>query len=147
MYGPSLLEKTWNELDAITARIIAGSATEADKGYARGLAFTLSLFMAPHLTTSQDVAREAKKRHDMKAAGEDYETPGLGSRIYEPPPGNNKYSTDAPEKQKIKASKPQPPTPNLTPEQIVAINNAKTFFTSEELAEMYKTTPAFIESL
>lgn len=156
-YGPTLLQKTWDELDSVMNEIMAADHAEPSvqvtKGYARGLAFTLSLFMVPHFTTPADVSREAKKRWDMRQAGTDYETPGLGSRTYEPPPGDNKYSTVSKVRRELKTPSPEPkpvaPKPEvlLTEAQIVAIKNARVMFTSEELAQMYGTTAKFIESL
>jgi hypothetical protein len=146
-YGPSLLEKTWAELDAVTARLmnpVLATNKEQDKGYAQGLAFTLSLFMAPHLTTPQDVAREAKRRYENKDNPE-YCTPGLAERRYEPPPGDHKLSRIPAEKAKL--SKPKPAEPALTPEQVAGIKNALGMFTAQELADMYKVSVATIESL
>jgi hypothetical protein len=146
-YGPSLLEKTWAELDAVTARLmnpVLATNKEQDKGYAQGLAFTLSLFMAPHLTTPEDVAREAKRRWENRNNPE-YCTPGLAERRYEPPPGDHKLSRIPAEKAKL--SKPKPAEPALTPEQVAGIKNALGMFTAQELADMYKVSVATIESL
>lgn len=144
-YGPSLLEQTWTELDFYTARIIEDGQKEYDKGYARGLAKTLSLFMVPHFTTPDAIVKEAKKRYDMKKAGEEYCTPGLAERKYEPPPGDHKLSRIPAEKAKL--SKPKAAEPALSAEQIAGIKNALGMFSAKELADMYKVSVATIESL
>lgn len=99
-HGPTLLQQLWDEADSKYAEFRPlkageGHASEVAilQGQLRGLAFALSLFMQPHLTSVADVSREVAKRYQMKQAGEEYETPGLGSRIYEPPPGDHKYAT------------------------------------------------------
>ena len=139
-YGPSLLQQLWDRMDSVTASIIKGGGTvgEYDKGEARGIAFALSLYMVPHFRTSDDIVREAVKRHKMKAAGEEYETPGLGSRTYEPPPGENKLaSRPAPAKMKI--------PDHLTPDDIQDIKNSA--FPIEMLASTYDTTPPVIKAI
>jgi hypothetical protein len=115
------------------------------KGYAQGLAFTLSLFMAPHLTTPQDVAREAKRRYENKNNPE-YCTPGLAERKYEPPPGDHKLSRQSEQRAKVMASKPKV-THNLTDEQINMIKSAAGMFSPEDLAGMYDVSVTVIKSL
>lgn len=102
-YGPSLLEKTWLEMDRVTEQILDADEPEPNtpehaalaalKGRARGIAYTLSLFMVPHFDTENAIVREAVKRIQMKRAGEIYETAGLFERRYEAPPSNGKIST------------------------------------------------------
>lgn len=148
VYGPSLLEKCWAELDRVTARLIdpilAGDK-EQDKGYAQGLAFTLSLFMAPHLTTSQDIAREAKRRYENKDNPE-YCTPGLAERKYEPPPGDHKLSRQTEHRAKVMATKPKV-SHTLTEQQISMIKAGAEMFSAEDLAPMYGVSVAVIQSL
>lgn len=138
VYGPSLLEQTWAELDAVTERLLNPSIIpeEHDVGYARGLAFTLSLFMMPHFRTPKDVAREARKRWQMKQAGEEYVSPGLASRRYEAPPDNHKLdvrSGGVPVKSKSKGKQ-------LSDVELAAIKNAAAMFPHEELAKVYGIT-------
>lgn len=150
VYGPSLLEKCWAELDSVIDEIMAADHTEPSvqvtKGYARGLAYTLSLFMAPHLTTPADVSKEAKKRWNARQVGDtEYCTPGLAARKYEPPPGDHKLSRQT--EQRAKMSNPKPPSHNLTDEQINMIKAAAGMFSPEDLAGMYDTTVAVIKSV
>lgn len=91
--GPTLLQRTWDMLDMHTHDLLSnldmdpmGRLTIASK--ARAIAEVLAMFMPPHFATADDIAREAKRRWLAKQNGETYETPGLGSRAYEPPPGS-----------------------------------------------------------
>lgn len=145
-YGPSLLEQTWAELDQVTARLMTSPNNRLvdDRGYAQGLAFTLSLFMVPHFTSPTDISREAKKRYQMKQTGEEYCTPGLVERKYEPPPGDHKLSRISEEKAKAMRPKSQP---KLTQAEIDSIKNAAGMFSSEELAKVYKITVAVVNQV
>lgn len=149
VYGPSLLEKTWAELDRVTKEIMEQVHQPAEvgsqRGYAQGLAFTLSLFMAPHLTTPQDVAREAKRRYENRNNPE-YCTPGLAERKYEPPPGDHKLSRQTEQRAKVSAA-PKQPQHKLTDEQITMIKSAASMFSPEDLAGMYEVPVTVIKSL
>lgn len=145
VYGPSLLEKTWAELDRITALLFNGEKSEENIGYARGLAFTLSLFMVPHFTTPADIAREASKRYKMKAVDETYETPGLGTRKYEPPPGDFKTDRNGAERAKVMATKPK--GKQLSDTEEAAIKHAAVMFSPEELAKTYGITVARVKEI
>lgn len=147
VYGPSLLEKTWFELDVVTHRLMTKTSLETDRGYAQGLAFTLALFMAPHLTTPNDVAREAKKRWEMKQAGEEYTTPGLGERRYEPPPGDHKLSRQTEQRAKVSAAPKPKRVTWLTDEQVEMVKAAAGMFSAADLAGMYEVPVEVIESL
>jgi len=50
---------------------------------ARAFAECIAIFMPPHFTTADDVAREAKMRYNAKQAGDEHQTAGLGQRRYE----------------------------------------------------------------
>lgn len=144
VYGPSLLEKTWAELDEVTARLMAGDPTDTDKGYARGLAFTLSLFMVPHFTTPGDIAREAKRRHQEKLAGnEEYCTAGLAYRKYEAPPTDHKLDTRG----EMPTKRAAPKGKQLGDTELAAIKNAAAMFSVEELAKVYGITVARVREI
>lgn len=154
-YGPSLLQQLWDEMDRTTEQLmnpavmvevqlpgtseITSMSNEVAKGRARGIAHALSLFMMPHFTTEDAVVREAVKRYKMKKAGEEYETPGLGSRTYEPPPGDAKLATAPARRQ---------PTHNLDADQIAKIKmKADGGWDTETLAMAYAVSEAVIKSI
>ncbi len=144
-YGPSLLQQLWDKADEeykIYVELRVDPPTNAvllTQGKLQGIAFALSLFMQPHLVTVADVSREVKKRSDMKAAGEEYETPGLGQRIYEAPPGNNKYET--------RSSAAILLDHGLTPNQVEQIKTFASHFTHEQLAANFKVPVSTIQSI
>lgn len=85
---PTLLESLWAKLDEDVRAIMAGSVNaEYCKAHASGLSEAIALLHAPYFETKEEVSREALKRHKEREAGNDYETPGLGSRRNELPPG------------------------------------------------------------
>jgi hypothetical protein len=144
-YGPTLLQQYWDELDRVVALLMQNKpepsySDEWTKGYARGLAFTLSLLMVPHFRTQDEIIREAIKRKQMLDAGEEYDTPGLGSRRFEPPPGDNKLATSPP-----KAAPPVKPTPRitLTEEDQEEVRNSP--MPAQLLASAYECSIAEIE--
>lgn len=143
-YGPSLLEKTWAELDRITGLLVEGERSEEGIGYARGLAFTLSLFMMPHFTTPADIACEAKKRYKMKLVNEEYETPGLGTRKYEAPPADFKTEKQSPERAKVMSKSKGK---QLSDTEEAAIKNAAIMFSVEELAKTYGISVARVKEI
>lgn len=79
----TLVQQMWEKLDLAFQPIAQGMGTEKDKARARAIAECIAIFMPPFFTTADDVVREAVRRHKADEAGEDYETPGLGSRRYE----------------------------------------------------------------
>lgn len=96
--GGSLLEKCWIEVDQLLDALMtpAAGGVPHDKrsvayqqplGRLQGIAYVLSLFMAPHLITEKDVLAEAMRRHKARLAGDEtYCTAGLAARRLEPPP-------------------------------------------------------------
>jgi hypothetical protein len=85
----TLVELMWARADA---QYVAFAAAEHDSpamytegGKLRGIVEMIAIFMTPHFANGDEVAREVIKRAKAKVAGETYETPGLGSRIYEMP--------------------------------------------------------------
>lgn len=84
----TLVEQVWKKLDEDMAALMQpGGSTDfvALKARLRAFAEVLAIFMTPHFNTADEVAREAKRRYQNRH-NEDYETPGLNSRRYEPPP-------------------------------------------------------------
>ena len=141
----TLIGQMWDELDRVTEPLAQGQGTDYDKGYARGVAAMLAMFMVPHFTTADEIVREAVKRYKAKAAGEEYETPGLGSRRMEPPPGSeSKYKVPAtakPYTRKVEVK--------LGEQQQKAIKFAKEsgMFTVEVLAKTYGVSVAVINQI
>ena len=150
-YGPTLLQQLWAEMDRVTTRLLlpevfekqvadaieAGHMVQHDLSSreeliarARGIAYALSLFMVPHFKSEDDIVREAAKRVRAKYTEDNsepgtftpYETPGLGSLVYQPPPGDNKYART--ESAKPPAPKVRTIPPHLTPANIRTIKDS-----------------------
>lgn len=91
--GKSLLEKLWDELDAVVKQIFEWDKTDsfaADgliklKGEAIGLAKAITVFHQPFFTEVGAVSKEAAHRYKMKKAGEAYQTIGIAERRFEMP--------------------------------------------------------------
>jgi hypothetical protein len=97
--GKSIIEKSWEQLDAQLDEIIAlkakvnslggGDTMKVDtegwidqfaaaRARARGKAEILALFMAPHFNTADEVSMESSRRRAARLAGDtSYVTPGL----------------------------------------------------------------------
>ena len=160
--GPTLLQRTWDLLDSKTEIIMmprVGDENELSlqnraeaRHQARGIAEVLALFMVPHFTTADEIVREAVRRYKAKQAGDtEYETAGLGSRAWEPPPGDTKYkpveqtATPAPRK-RLGARKPA--EKQLTEAEKASIKQGLTFgITASQLADTFKVSVQTIESL
>lgn len=151
----TLLEQAWEDLDEVMDVLMDGNL-DADqvqrfRGEARGMAKLLARFMSPHLRTADDIAREAKRRYDARKAGEQYETPGLGHRRQEPPPGSPVRTAPASVSAgratgpRTKASK----ISTLSVEERTAIKAALNsgLFEVKQLCDIYKLTPEDVESL
>jgi hypothetical protein len=81
----TLVQQLWDKLDIEYSLIVESQAQNPDetKGRARAFAESIAIFMPPFFSTADDVVREAGRRYKADKAGEQYETPGLGSRRYE----------------------------------------------------------------
>jgi hypothetical protein len=97
----TLVQKLWGLMDdamgefkAVDAEDIPDPATlEHHKGRLTGLADSLAIFMVPHFDSREGILKEANRRWKAKQRGDAYETPGLNSLRYQPPPGTpNKYT-------------------------------------------------------
>jgi hypothetical protein len=118
-YGPSLLEQLWLDADsayriAISDRLGNEPVKDYHKGYLNAMCKALALFMMPHFSTPKEIGAELKKRHE---SGDDYETPGLNERRYDPPPGDSKLATRAPSVGIRASDKPKPKT--LLPPDVI----------------------------
>lgn len=80
----TLVQQMWEKLDVEYESLVM-SGDESWKHKARSTAECIAIFMPPHFRTADEVVKEAVKRFKAKEAGEDYETPGLGTRRYETP--------------------------------------------------------------
>lgn len=85
----SLLEALWDKIDAEVKSIMeaAEERREYHKARASGIAEAIALMHSPYFETTEEVSREALVRYRAFSAGEQYETPGLGIRRNELPPG------------------------------------------------------------
>jgi hypothetical protein len=60
--GKSILEMLWEELDAIVERLMAGAASEEDKGRAQGVAYAIAVIENPYLPSVERIREEAMDR-------------------------------------------------------------------------------------
>jgi hypothetical protein len=104
------------------------------KGKARGIAEMIAIFMNPHFTDANEVAREAKRRADARARlDESYETAGLGQRRYEHPPS---VTTEDALKYKREPAK----KPIMSDEDMTKMKRAYGSFPPELLAKTFNIT-------
>lgn len=147
----TLVEDMWHKADAAYLRITEENLSAEElakrKGVVRGMCDMIAIFMVPHFKTADEVGRELLKRAAAHQAGEEYETPGLGGRRYEPPPGENKYlqnrSTPA-----VKESTP-PSKSKLSEADTESIKFAfeSGMFTKEQISKTYGVSVATVEQL
>lgn len=158
--GPTLLQRTWDLLDAEVDLIFdpSGEYIEYHKNRARAIAEVLAMFMVPHFASADEISKEAMKRRKAREAGDtEYETAGLGSRRYEPPAAAileraREQGRNAPAKTKTRAPRTprtQPPSGKRIPEQ--AIETAKQgistgMFTVAQIATGYGMTEAEVKA-
>lgn len=127
----SFVEPIWKLLDEQMDRLAQIDSGHPEwlgtRAQARAYANTLAILMPPFFTTADDIAREAKKRYDMRKAGTDYETPGLGRLRYEPA-GSTLVK--------------QPGVPNISNEVRESLKGALAsgLFPPEQLAKMYNVS-------
>lgn len=93
--GPTLVQQMWEMMDNETKKVMVRSGVEMQdfeaKCRARMLAEVLALFMVPHFHGADQIAREALRRYRAEKAGDkEYETPGVGTQRYVPPPGTRR---------------------------------------------------------
>lgn len=152
--GRALLLQTWSLLDEAVVTIMEPGdfiqdkeKKDSAKQQARAYANVLALFMQPFFTDADSVAREAIARYKARQAGTVHDTPGLAEHIWDmtknwdgservlPGIENKKVDLHANER-------------TLTPEEVTAVQNAlaSNMFTSEQLAEMFKTSVAVVET-
>lgn len=146
----TLVEQMWHRLDSIMDELalLPKNTAEMDpeeyreheifeanlKGKARGVAEMIAIFMNPHFTDANEVAREAKRRADARARqDESYETAGLGQRRYEHPPSVT--AEDA-----VKYKREPAPKPILSPDEITKMKRAYGSFPPDLLAKTFGIT-------
>jgi hypothetical protein len=148
----TLVEQAWDLLDSHMDELLLAQQQEpvdeflvaSLKGKCRGVAEVLGMFMVPYFRNANDVAAEAKRRADARARKDaEYETAGLKSLRYQPPP-------DSPSKYKSGAAMPSigdRSKHNLSDADIQGIKNAAQFFSKEDLAKTYKVTVRIIDEI
>lgn len=112
------------------------------KGKARGMAEMIAIFMNPHFTDANQVAREAKRRAEARARKDaEYETAGLKSRRFESPGGADldKYKREPARKSKALAK--------VTPDDAAKIERAYETFPKDLLAKTFKVSEAEIDEI
>lgn len=148
-YGPSLLQQLWNKADNTYMELLGWSSTheptpeaELDRQVLRGKLIgycdALALYMVPHFTTQNEIANEIVKRYQKSEAGEEYETAGLGSRTYEPPPGDHKLARQQSYQVKITLSREDQELVKSTPVEAGS---------DELMARMFKCSAAEIKAI
>lgn len=167
-----LWEKLDNEMDGIMAADPDSSDKMKHSQRARAFAESIAIFMPPFFTTADEVAKEAKRRYDARKAGEDYETPGLGSRRYEgavraaeqhasaaagwygTPDGTYTSQPERAGEKAVRASRTKAavaPAIKLTEQEQTAIKAAHeqmpTVFTPEVLAKNYGVSVAVVKQV
>lgn len=112
------------------------------RGKARGMAEMIAIFMNPHFTDANEVAREAKRRADARARKDDtYETVGLNQRRYEAPPTSSEVT-----RYKREPSRPGSKLP-VTPIEAEKIRAAYGTFPVDMLAKAYKITEKQVKEI
>ena len=162
--GRSTLEKMWDEMDDVTTAILDKTEYNGMQGasliaYAKGIAFTLSMWTHPYFKTISEISREAGARYKMSKKLIPWRpTP---SYRYNPLPAPtraapNQVSHDptvvkqAPKAAARKKATPAAAAkPNLSDDQIAAIKAAGSsgMFGPEELASMYKVEIGVVRAL
>lgn len=142
------LRDIWGQLD-LRVNDIMGEEPPDDPGFkeraryeARGLAVALAVLMPPFFYKPDEIAREAKKRWDERAIGNDsYETPGMGRLRLKPPP--TEYTTAGLRKTDTSV---QTTLDDQTKAGIKAALESG-LFTDKQLASTYSVTEEYIRSL
>jgi len=136
-----LVEQMWAKADEAFAKLLEYNDTDnRDKSYHQGecrmAAELIAIFMTPHFKTGDEIVREIVKRQQMKAAGEPYETPGLGYRIYELP-------KDADKPREVKTAEARIAVPGkLSAEDISMIKFMKDTQPLKTIADLFDITMA-----
>lgn len=145
----TLVEEMWHRLDSVMDELaLLQAEPEPDhdmlltlKGRARGIAEMIAIFMRPHFSNANEVAREAKRRADARAREDkEYETRGLGQYRYSPP--------SAEEAVKYKREPEKRPKPAIVSEDDAAkIRKAFNHFPIEMLAKTFGITEAQVKTI
>jgi hypothetical protein len=145
--GPTLLQQVWDMLDVEVDLIYSERIEFKDyhKHRARMIAEVLALFMPPHFRTPDEVAREGIKRYKAREAGDDrYETAGLGSRAFEPPPAAVAAAAEfrTSSRTPAKRSAPKPSGKSVPDSALPAVKQALEtgMFTVAQIAKTYGMT-------
>lgn len=158
--GPTLVQKMWMELDTTMDSLMKAArqkpVDEDDAKQvqtvvhelrirARAQGEMLAMFMYPHFNNTDEIAQEAKRRWNARQVGDtEYETAGIGSRRFEPPPGTPARTTPSgPVKSTVKNVK------QLSSEDTEAVKNAleSGMFTAEQLAKAYGVSVDTVKSV
>lgn len=158
----TLVHKMWATADLVMDELVASMALQETEptderkedilkaqGKLRGICLCLAIFMIPHFTTEEEIAKEIRIRYRHRSKAEDYETKGLGSRRYELPRSEDeKPKVGSPERPRITLP-PAPPKAtkhSLGEMEIKAIKFAADsgMFSNADLAKTYKVSEAVI---
>jgi hypothetical protein len=138
----TLLEEAWIAADRVYERVSTEDLDDKKmlllRGELNGYCKFLAMFSKPYFGTAKEVGDEIRKRHNMRTAGEDYETPGLGSRRYELADARKGVAMPAAERA----------TKVLTPEEVQTIKAASAGgFSPEQIAQVYEVTLDVVKSV
>lgn len=147
--GYSILEKCWDELDDATAALIEGREYNGMsgpdlKGFAKGIAFMLTMMAHPHFKTIAEIAAEAKARYQMQRDIIPYRpTPSYRYNPLPQPSAPNLGRTEpAVKRTTTKSSRGRVTSVQLSSDKIAAIKaaSASGMFSPDDIAKMYGVT-------
>lgn len=142
-----LVEQMWAKADEAYVELLTAKENHVEnavarwQGACRVAAELIALFMTPHFRTGDEVVREIVKRKEMKDKGEQYETPGLGYRIYELPRDEAKPRISKPAAERVAVPG------KLTAEDIQMITFMKDAQPIKTIAELFDITVPEVEAV
>lgn len=149
-YGPTIQQQKWKMLDDLIDEIMAHSDTERERNSykifqarARQMAVVLALSMQPFFHTADEIAEEAMRRYEARKRGDtEYETPGIGTQRYQPPPGSKRYGDTTRTERKSPKSK-------IPSDAVEGIKKAleSGSFSVKQVADLYKVPEAEVQAL
>lgn len=142
----TLVEDMWEKLDFAYEQLLGTHSSEFKdvafwKGQCRMGAEMIAIFMKPHFQTPDEIVREVVKRKQMRDTGEEYETKGLGYRMYELPKDDNKP-------RQVKAGPARIVVPSkLSSDDIQMIKFMSGAQTNQTIAELFDITEAEVKAV
>lgn len=154
--GRSTLEKCWDELDDATAALLEkreynGLSGDELKGYAKGLAFMLTMMTHPYYKSIKAIAAEAVARYKMQRDLIPFRpTPSYRYNPLPQPTAPNLGETrPAVKRTATKAQRGKVTTPQLASDKVAAVRAAAAsgMFSHEDIATMYSVSVDQVRAL